>query len=237
MTELLEKIRSRGYWRVIIRPVAYIEDRIEHFPDLFGILLRTSVELRGLGFPNLGSHSSVKRHRNWIQQECSLGQYLEVWRFYQSGQFVDVRGIEGDWADSYIAQPPQPDWAPCRFLVIEDVVDQFTEVFEFASRLAFTDSGDEQMRLHIGLHGIKDRRLTTRDRQSGNPYFKEFSASVLDEYCYDGVLSKAELVAIPRELALKPAEGLLHRFGYSPSSSLLREMQADLFRPYPSAAR
>ena len=40
---LLEKIRSRGYWRVVIRPLTFKRERIARLQDLFPIVQRCTV--------------------------------------------------------------------------------------------------------------------------------------------------------------------------------------------------
>ena len=46
MNEFLNKIQSRGYWKVIIRPIAFDEKRIENFAELHPILRKTYVQLK-----------------------------------------------------------------------------------------------------------------------------------------------------------------------------------------------
>ena len=237
MSEVLEKIRSRGYWKMIIRPGTFVEKRIENLPSLYYLLLRTSVEERGLGFPNLGSDITVQWHEDWISQEFDWEQYLETWRFFQSGQFVDLRGMNEDWRDKSLLLTQRPNWAPGQFLGVEDIVDQYTEVFEFASRLAFTGAGDEEMHLKISIHGIKGRRLAARTFPEGDSYFKTLGPAVIDDLLYKVDLPKAELVSKPRELALEPAAKLLHRFGWKPSVNALRDIQSELFQVHPFATR
>ena len=190
-----------------------------------------------MGFPNLGSCITIDRHKDWISQERQLEWYLEVWRFYQSGQFVDVRGIEEDWWDNSTLSPPPSDWAHGRFLGVEGVVDQFTEVFEFASRLAFTAAGDKQMHLEKNVHGIKGRRLAANFHLDGASYFKTLIPSAIDFLPYKIDLPETELVAMPRELAMKPSAQLFHRFGWNPSINTLQDIQGELFRVRPFATR
>lgn len=44
---ILDKIRTRGYWRVVIRPTSFDEDHIPDYADLFRIVEKNSVRLRG----------------------------------------------------------------------------------------------------------------------------------------------------------------------------------------------
>jgi len=86
---------------------------------------------------------------DWIGQEPEWEQYLELWRFYQSGQFVDFMGLDEDWRDQSKLWPPPGDWKPCLFLDVEETVFQLTEIFEFAARLSLTEAGDEITNLKV----------------------------------------------------------------------------------------
>src|SRR5918999_2600983 len=159
MNELLEKIRSRGYWKVIIRPATFVEKRISNTSDVYPILEKTSVQVRIWGFPHLDNNEKLGINVDWIGQEIAWEYYLELWRFYQSGQFVHLSGMAEDWLDRSRLSPPDQSWKPRTFLNVVGAVFRFTEIFEFAARLAFTAAGDEQMRLEITLSGLEGPTL------------------------------------------------------------------------------
>ncbi|GAI24918.1 unnamed protein product, partial [marine sediment metagenome] len=48
------------------------------------------------------------------------------------------------------------------------------------------------------------------------------------EFPYQIELSRTELIAAPRELALKPTTELFRRFSWDPSQDVLREQQKEL---------
>ena len=48
MSEILTTIKSRGHWRVVIRPTTFVEDRVPDLDSLQRILENTSVNLKGL---------------------------------------------------------------------------------------------------------------------------------------------------------------------------------------------
>ena len=53
MSELLERIRSRGYWKAIVRPTTFVERRVKRHSDLLPILEKNSVEIKGWSFPHI----------------------------------------------------------------------------------------------------------------------------------------------------------------------------------------
>ena len=227
MSELLEKIRSRGHWRVVIRPGTFVEKRVSNISALYHILQKTSVQLRGWDFPHLDTRLQTHIDDDWIGQEPVWEEYLESWRFYQSGQFVDFMGMEEDWGDQSTLSPPEKGWKPGSYLSVESGVFSFTEIFEFAARLAMTDAGDEQMHLEIDLRGLKGRGLKFEVRRAGSSYRRILKADT-EEIPYKVDLPRIQLVTEPSELALKPAVELFQRFGWDPGLDVLRDIQGEL---------
>jgi hypothetical protein len=229
MSELLENIRSRGHWRVVIRPGTFDEKRISNISNLYHILEKTSVQLRGWDFPHLDTRTERHTDVDWIGQEINWENHLELWRFYQSGQFVHFSGMDEDWRDQSGIWPPYEGWKPGALLYVEDILFQFTEIFEFAARLAMTEAGDDQMHLGIDLRVLKGRGLKFEVRRAGSLYRRILKADI-EEMPYKVDLPRIQLVTEPSELALKPAVELFRRFGWDPSLDVIRDMQSELLR-------
>jgi hypothetical protein len=226
MSELLEKIRSRGHWRVVIRPGTFNKERVPNIAALYPILQKTSVQLRGWDFPHLDTQTKLHIDKDWIGQEIDWQQYLELWRFYQSGQFVHFSAMAEDWFHEFFG-PLEPGYdQPGLLLSVERTVFRFTEIFEFASRLALTEAGDAQMHLEIGLVGINNRCLWV-NAQRRMPFDSDYKASIR-ELPYQVNVSHIELISAASELALRPAVELFQRFGWDPSLEMLRDIQAEL---------
>ncbi len=223
---LLEKIQTRGYWRVVIRPCAFVERRIENYIDLENIIRERAVELRGWDFPHVDSHTPFQREMDWIGQEIEWEHNLEIWRFYQSGQFIHLSGITNDWLDQSKLWRPYEGWTHGTEVPIIDSLYRFTEIFEFASRLALSDAGDERMRIEISVENIQNRILSAD--ASGIILLRQVCRTSMPKYSYIKEFSRGELISEPRELALKPTVEFFQRFGWSPSSQLLRDSQARL---------
>jgi len=227
MSSLLEKIRSRGYWRVVIRPQTFIEKRISQITELYPILQKTSVNLRGWDFPHLDFHIQTHVDIDWIGQESDWEHFLEIWRFYQSGQFIDITGMDEDWYDQRQSIPAAlGDWRPGLILGIGNALFRFTEIFEFAARLAMTQAGDDIIRIEITIINLEGRKLWV-DSHSRMPLRHNYTASIR-EFPYQIELSRTELIATPRELALKPTTELFRRFHWDPSQDVLRNQQKEL---------
>lgn len=228
MNALLEKIKSRGHWQTVIRPMKFVGKRIRDIRALYPILEKTSVHLRGWDFPHLDRHANLHIDVDWIGQESEWEHHLEVWRFYQSGQFMDIAGIPHDWRDQSGFWPADEKGGPGRRMSVGDALFRFTEIFEFAARLSLTEAGDDQMNVRITLVGLQDRSLVVEDPRRA-PLFADYKAS-LDEFPYEVELARTDLAADPREFALKAAIELFLRFGWEAREDVLREYQAELRR-------
>lgn len=228
MNELVKKIRSRGYWEVVIRPHMFVGKRLPVITGLYRLVERTSVNLRGWDFPHIDPHTEPHIDVDWIGQESQWENYLEVWRFYQSGQFFDILGMDEDWHDQSSLWPPSGDWRPGATFSVTDAVFRFTEIFEFGTRLQLAGAGDESVHIEVTAGGLKGRELVF-DVPGRVGLFRKRKAS-LDKLPYQVNLPQAELIANPRELALKPAIELFQRFDWDPSIDLLREIQSKLLQ-------
>lgn len=226
MSEVLQKIRSRGYWKVVIHPATFMEKRVPNIGDLYSILEKTSVQLRGWDFPHLGPRTPPHIDKDWIEQESQWNHFLEYWRFYQSGQFVQFSGMLEDWLDRSKIQRQMEGWKHGALLSVTGTVFHFTEIFEFAARLSRTQSGDQQMHLEIVVSGLKNRALWF-DPARRMPPPVEMKATV-EELLYKVDLPQLQLFTETGKLALAPARELFQSFGWEPSLDLLRDIQEEL---------
>jgi hypothetical protein len=228
MTEILEKIRSRGYWRVVMRPASFIERRIEQMGELQVLLERSAVRLRGWDYPHIDTRQPVKRLENYIAQETDWSHYLETWRFYQSGQFVHYFGLREDWFDESITSSRTSLWGDGQILLFVSTIYEITEILEFAARLALTGAGDDPMRIEIEIVGLKGRRLRPDDI---NIMLSNDYRADVDKFDYQLEVARGELVSQPRELALRAAQQLFGYFGLDLNLDVLRTHQDGLRRP------
>ena len=233
MSELLEKIRSGGHWRVLIRPSVFEEDRIPDHSRLVNILERTFVQYRGHGFPFV-DNSRISDCGAGICQETEEGLFAELWRFYQSGQFIQYFGFIEDRLDPSRIDSLPSDWNPGLFLDPLQSLFRFTEIFEFATRLSFTAAADNQTHMELSVNGIKGRSLKSASGKlaalPGNCCQDE-AFSVTYDY------SNIQLVANNRDLALQAAHEVFKCFGWNPSVNLLRDFQAELIEKSPWSAK
>ncbi len=227
---LIEKIQSRGFWKVIIRPTKFIEERIPEFTMLYPLIQKTSVNLRGFSFPYTGGDMKYQSGNDWVGEEFEWDWVHEAWHFFQSGQFIHISGLLEDWHDVSKWNPAPEGWIPGRTLSVEGVVYRCTEIFEFASRLALTHEQvfDERVHIKILLSGLKGRHLfLSSSRWIPLPDSYDFADSAIP---FTPEYSKEDVIANPRELALQYAMKLFQRFKWNPSKEFLQDIQSRIGR-------
>jgi hypothetical protein len=233
---LLDKIRSRGYWHVGIRPFTFEQERIP-LSELFPLIRRTSFNIRGWDFPIIEGINANARETGtyWVSVENEWDRILEAWRMYQSGQFVHESGIFDDWLDLSKHTPAGEQWRPGIQLSVVGAVYRMTEIFEFAARLAVADAYrmDKSIVIEVTLHNTKGRALYDPGTYAQFPRQGRFP--MIDRYVtsaeiipYRGEFLKEKIVAQPWDLALDTAQYLFERFGWNPSKDLLKSIQSEI---------
>ncbi len=227
MSAILDKIHKHGYWRVIIRPARFINNRIE-YSELLPLLQKASVsQYRSMEFPHVPLYepeaSGIHKDVDWIGYEFEFLNFIEAWRFYTSGQFADRSAMWLDWRDLAGWGVP-PNWEPGMGLGITETVLRFSEIFDLASRLSLTSAGDEQMHIEIHVCNLSGRKLIN-DNPARAPLFQAYKTTIL-EFPVVRDLPKAHLIAKHRELALQASKDLFSRFGWNPSTELLQSIQS-----------
>ena len=99
MSELADTIKSRGFWRVTVRPSRFDPNHIDDYNRLFAVVRDSAVELRGWDCPHIDTQNPPRRENAWVGQETGWEHYRELWRLYRSGQFLFLGGYEEDWRD------------------------------------------------------------------------------------------------------------------------------------------
>lgn len=217
MAELLDKIHSVAYWRVVIRPAEFDTRRIPSLGQCKEIVEASQVVLRGWDYPHL---EEVRTGGDdWIESGCDWeGRHLEYWRFHTSAQFAHQFSAIEEF--HRLTRTPAPE----RYMIVPNMLYTVTEIFEFAARLARHDILRPTAHVSIQLHGMRDRELTYQDlmRSMGfGPY-----VCSRDEITYETDASDAQLLGRAAELAIDATIALYERFEwFSPSRAPLVEEQ------------
>jgi hypothetical protein len=227
MANLVEDIRSRGYWEVIIRPTKLVPQRVPDISALYPIVAHSSVQFRGWDFPHIDEREKIIAI-DWVGQETRWEHMREAWRLYRSGQFYHLGGIWDDWRDESKFWPSTTGWQRGSRLGIGDVLFRFAEIFEFAARLATSRAGDDSMHVEVRLSGLADRVLSV-DSPNRLPSPVQHRITI-NEFPFERDVARTELVADPRALALEGAVELFLRFDWHPPVQNLKIWQSELGR-------
>jgi hypothetical protein len=225
---LAEKIRQRGYWQVIIRPTRFEQDRIRDVHELLSLVEKHSVRMRGWDYPHIDRRSPPSFGNDWVGQESEWEHFLEVWRFYQSGQFFDILGFDQDWRDHSSLWPPEEGWKPGTILYYRGTLFQFTEIFEFAARLAQSVGGDENMHLEVKAVHLAGRKILF-DASSGE-MLTDGSGSTISDHTFIRDLPRIHLMSQARKLAVEATAELLGRLGLRLSPRIISSLQEGILR-------
>lgn len=224
MSNVVEKIRSRGHWAVIVRPEAFDPERVE-YSALEDIVVSVAVRFRGWPVPFVERREQPKRGGDWVGQDidASIVGHYEAWRFFTSGQFNHLRAVSADWREGRERTPVPRGYD----FVIEvwEILYYLTEIFELAARLALSAAGDDPMVISLETGELGNRALVVA--QANRAEFIE-PYRVPTRLAKELRLERDELIARPREIAAETARGFFLRCGWKPPLEQLLEHQREL---------
>ena len=155
MSDILQKIKTQGYWEVIIRPTEFIDNRLESLAKCKETVRELSVRLRGWDYPHIDHNNPPTCGIDYVEQGVDWQYKVEFWRYYQSGQFIHYAGMWEDWQDQSTIWSNKIESKPGEILSIVSAVYSLTEIYEFASRLALKGYLGKNCKISVSLHGTK----------------------------------------------------------------------------------
>lgn len=227
-SSLIEKIQTRGFWKIIIRPDNFAQERVA-YDALFPLVQRCAVDLRGDGFPNAVSELPIIRGADCVGQQIEAGHILEAWNIYQSGQFIYFSGMVDDWLDQSDWPQLREGWQLGNKLAIEEVIRLYTGIYVFASRLSLTEVYAQETHININvlIKGLRGRHLyISAPRRVPLRWAYE---SQIPDFPYKKRLQKDELIANAKELALRASHNLFLRFGWNAAQAILESTQSNYY--------
>ncbi|MGH2584733.1 MAG: hypothetical protein ACRDJE_07440 [Dehalococcoidia bacterium] len=226
---LLGLIHQTGYWRVAIHSTAFERQRISSLADCWRIVEESRVSQRGWDYPYLDRTQRVFED-DWVQCGVEWANHVELWRFYQSGQFVHQFAVTEDREPPSLMGnqrgPSQMVDGPRRLSFL-NLLYTVTEILEFARRLAHHETLDPAATVRIELHGMRDRQLIAPlSRLLPDNY-----VSRGDTICWERTTPSAALIATAPALAIDATIHILERFRWDDvSRRLLEDDQARFYQ-------
>lgn len=229
--DIIKKIKSGAYWRVIIRPTIFNEYHLSSLSEIHNLVEDCKIRLRGWDYPHV-DRVNTRNGESWVESICDSGHHIEFWRFYQSGQFLHYFAV----AEDYIPETKEygllrvsysdSETNPKGYLSIFSTLFRITEIYEFAKRLALKNIFTSSIKIKIELHNIKQYQLFfwQRDRDLADAYITS-----LNEIKMESVLAIEELLTKGQEEALNKTIHLFERFNWNnPPRGILLEEQNKL---------
>jgi hypothetical protein len=232
MVAPLEKIKQRGYWRITIRPATHLPKRIAKLTDLRAIIDENTVSFRGWSFPHVGKRAiegkePVEIYDGYIEGSSSWEAFIESFRFYQSGQFIDYRAFADDWQEERKQLSRDTNDPPGSRFSVGEAVYQLTEIYEFAARLSKSPAGDDRMECEVRIENLKGRRLTVDGRWM--PFIADHIAAA-SQFERKDMLARPDLLGRASELAIDVAMDLFQLFGWDADRRNLKSFQEEMRR-------
>lgn len=230
--ELIDNIKSRGYWRINFQPIG--EPANLTLADCDELVEKNSVRLRGWSYPFYpqgitNSHGS-ENHQDYRQGWVDFGEYKEFWRMYKSAQFLHYSAVREDWLTSDTKNIRQNliEIEPGKYLnFIGSLTYYITEIMEFLTRLRWSGLYANGARVIISLHNTKSRELASFDpgRQLAAPRVTQ-----ADVIVFEKIYSVIDLQGSARDLAIEPIVHFFEIFNMSPSvNELIKKDQDTLY--------
>ncbi len=233
----IEKIHSRGYWRVNIHPTMFKKDRFT-LSQCTEIMESSVVRLRVSPYPYLREGEIIVGGKDWIEWSGEYDCYIEYWRYYRSGQFIHHFACYEDWMPSdniTTSAIRKLRKAGESYLSLTPTIFSITEIFEFAARLAAKNAFTPGAVLSIKLENIKDRTLIW-DSFLGHTLsiptkvHMGLRKSHIPEIEFEGTFSDTDLLSRSSELALDAVESIFGQFNVDTSArDIWAQEQARLF--------
>ena len=219
---LLERIQSVGHWRVLLRPLAPLPERLS-FQACSEIVEHARVSIRGWDYPHVSNRQDdqggSERCNDYLENWCDWYTQIEFWRMYRSGQFLSYNALDDDLIESAKAD--------ARSLNVVGAIYAVTEFVEFAHRLAANGLYASGYAVDLSLRNTQERYLEAgRSRVPFFDYRRTNHGSIQ-------IVRTVEPEAIERgaiETSLSVLLELFDAFGWNPEPSQIRADQESFYR-------
>jgi hypothetical protein len=224
--ELLAEIKTRGYWRIEIRPTEYKGERLASRSAMHDLLSRAMVSLRGWPYPHFRAEETTYSGK-WLEGQTSWSYYREWWRLYTSGQWLNYLGLRGAWITRerlFEGLSPLPPQHNGYLHVRGDILFTLTEILHFAVGLAQAGTLQPTAFLSIQLHNTGNYMLfESFERLFPNEYVNKSNIPIERQVS----VPVGQLAAVADQIALEMAIKVFEVFGWIPSEAVKRMLVED----------
>ena len=221
---LLERIKNFGYWRVNIRPLSPIPEKLS-LKRCHEVVDAARVSIRGWDFPHMSpredEHGGSLRVGEYFEHWCDWDVYIEFWRMYRSGQFLSYKAVKED-VRGEDGRPPAE-----RHLRTVSAIYSVTEFVEFAHRLFANDLYPEGASINLSLRGNAGRQLLAGD---GRVPFFDAKRSDAPSIEIERSMKPSVLKSEHRDVSIDMLLELFDHFGWNPDPAQIQADQEQFYR-------
>jgi hypothetical protein len=220
--DFLTEIKNSSFWKVIIRPQKFIENRISGIDKLSDIITNNNVRLRGWNYPHL-DHINIVFRNDFMGSWVEFLQLKEIWKFYISGQFENYFAF---WEDIYNNKKELLNRVhgslimfmkirnkvikTNKFLEVDSTIYRIAEIYLFALNLAQNKILGDNIVIEIELLNTTGRVLFIWD--IGRELHDIYDCS--DDIKIKKTVTKTQLIGENDNLIVETSLDIFHRFGW-----------------------
>lgn len=234
-TSTIEDIKKLGYWKVNFYPAEVNTALIPKVGDIREIVRNATIELRGWDYPHFPTETrdhqdcyvAGDKFEGWINWQ----QYREVWRMYQSGQFIHLFGLREDRLaeDNWLSEDhPYKQIKPGSVLEVIGTIYTITEIFAFLRNLVQAGIFQDKVVVELELHNTENRSLHISDFRRA-PLFGDYRSRIKDIILPVNTYSAQDILENYLDLALDQTVNLFQQFNWTnPPIEVIKEDQKKL---------
>ena len=205
MSDILDEIKTKGYWKISFRPTSFPDEKME-LSKLREIIDECQVRQRGWYFPVIDRRNGRTYFGDdYLTSNVKWNEFVEVWRFYQSGQFKAFKSINED----RIKYPP---YSEGKNLEVIMTLYTITEFFIFAKNLVSKKIMGDSIDIKIEIFGTEERVLIM-----GEPMrhlHDSYSCTIDKITVFDDTVTFAKILADYDKIALDSTMSVFNKFGW-----------------------
>ncbi len=228
--ETIAKIKSHGFWEIVIRPLKFFENRLS-LGNCKQLIEENQVRFRGWDYPHISSKYGIKSGIDWVENITDWSEHIEYWRMYKSAQFFHIFSLWEDWwGNVKIFWSQQSSTTPGYGLEFLCTLYTFTEIYELGARLAKKKIFDDGLHILITLTGMSGRRLVTTEI---NRSMLDFYVCNVDKIQLARKATIEEIIGKSKEMAINDTLSVFEHFNFfEPPRKVLEEEQDKLIKHF-----
>lgn len=224
---LLSKIRNSGYWYIRFYPTLELPDFTE---DLKRLSENSAAFKRGWSYPHIpripqessGTHD-VYNIQDGIEAWVDFSHHKEVWRLFNSRQFVHFKAVDEDWTDNDYQKP---------YLGVINAIYTVTEIFMFLRNLCNNGLYEESINVEIVLFKTLNRQLVIDADRRGR-LRAEYRCRIKNITLFNDDLELNAIIDNYDSVALKCIMELFQKFNWDNApESFFKKDQKDIIRGF-----